>query len=137
MILRSDTQFSAINLLDSGEKGHIMLVSSESDGPAAQFTGRDLKSRVSIAALNNNPDVQLYDGQERIRAEVGMAELGPMIRVYGSNSDTRAVLGVADDVPTALVGGPEKGSVMMTAKRNGEILIFKPDGKTVVWAAPR
>jgi hypothetical protein len=146
MVLRSDTRFSAINLLDSNEKGHVMVLSSDAEGPAMALTGTDLKSSANVSVLNNSPNVQLHDVQERIRAEFGMTELGPAMRMYDSNSNTRAVVALANEVPMVGVNGPDgKGGVIMAAggtgpgtlaRKGGDLIITKPDGKTIAWAAP-
>jgi hypothetical protein len=146
MVLRSDTLLSAITLLDSGQKGQIALLSSDDDGPALVLRGSDLKRIAMIGVPRTGPNVQLHDEQGRIRAEFGMTEFGPAMRMWDSNSDTRAVVAISDEIPMISVAGPaRKGGVMMAAggpwpgaltKKGGDLIITKPDGKTIAWAAP-
>ena len=138
ILLRSEGGFSGISLLDSGRKIHVAIASSDAEGPAVILTGTDLKSDAGISVAHNTPDILLHDEQGRIRGEFGLTEGNPMMRVYGSNSDTRAGVAVMGEVPLVSVGGPKLGSVLMTAnEKGGELAIFKPDGKTITWVAPR
>ena len=139
IVLRTDTQFSMVSLLDRGEKGHIALL-SHADGPTVVLTGNDLKSSVSMGVLENAPNFQIKDGQDRIRGDFGMAELGPMLRMYDGRSETRTSVGIVEEVPMVAVAGPAgRGGVSISAggtgkgslgKPGGDILITGADGKT-------
>ena len=132
--------------MDSSQKARAVLFSSDAEGPIVSLRGSDLKSSATVGVTDNGPSLQLQDGQERIRASFGMTELGPSMRMYDSNSETRATFGIAQEVPIVSVAGPGgRGGVMMAAggtgpgtlaKLGGDLVITKPDGKTIAWAAP-